>query len=42
MKGKSSGDFEVIWAKKIYFKQVAKNEDVHDVIDEISKNNVVV
>ena len=34
-------DGEVIWTKKIYFKTVLKNEDVHDVIDEISKNNVI-
>ena len=37
---KSKIDGEIIWAKKIYFKSVLKDEDVHDVIDEISKNNL--
>lgn len=34
-------DGEIIWAKKIYFKAISKNEDVHDVIDEISKSIVI-
>ena len=34
-------DGEIIWKKKIYFKPVLENEDVHDVIDEISKSNVI-
>ena len=38
---KSKNDGEIIWAKKIYFKTVSENEDVHDVIDEISKSNVI-
>lgn len=37
----SKFDGEVIWAKKIYFKTVSKDEDVHDVIDEISKNSLI-
>ena len=36
---KSKIDGEIIWTKKIYFKTVSKNEDVHDEIDEISKSN---
>lgn len=32
-------DGEIIWAKKIYFKPVSKDEDVHDIIDEISKTS---
>ena len=32
---------EVIWAKKIYFKPILNDEDVHDVIDEISKSDLV-
>ncbi len=32
---------EVIWAKKIYFKPMLNDEDVHDVIDEISKSDLV-
>ena len=38
---KSKNNSEIIWAKKIYFKTVLKNEDVHDVIDEISKKDVI-
>ena len=38
---KSKNDGEIIWAKKVYFKTVLENEDVHDVIDEISKTNEV-
>jgi len=38
---KSKNDGEVIWAKKVYFKTISKNEDVHDVIDEISKSDVI-
>ncbi len=38
---KSKNNGEIIWAKKIYFKAVLKNEDVHDVIDEISKSDVI-
>ena len=34
-------DGEIIWKKKIYFKPVLENEDVHDVIDEISKSDVI-
>ena len=34
-------DGEIIWAKKIYFKPVSKDEDVHDIIDEISKTSVL-
>ncbi len=34
-------DGEVIWTKKIYFKTVLKDEDVHVIIDEISKSNVI-
>lgn len=37
----SKNDGEIIWAKKIYFRAIFENEDVHDVIDEISKNNVI-
>ena len=32
---------EIIWAKKIYFKALSDSEDVHDVIDEISKSDLV-
>lgn len=38
---KSKNDGEIIWAKKIYFKTVLENEDVHDVIDDISKSDVI-
>lgn len=38
---KSKNNGEIIWSKKIYFKTVLKNEDVHDVIDEISKSDVI-
>ena len=38
---KSKIDGEIIWPKKIYFKPVLKDEDVHDIIDEISKNDVI-
>jgi hypothetical protein len=38
---KSKNDGEIIWAKKIYFKTVLENEDVHDVIDDISKTNEI-
>ena len=34
---KSKNDGEIIWAKKVYFKTISENEDVHDVIDDISK-----
>lgn len=34
-------DGEIIWVKKIYFKSVTKDEDVHDVIDEISKDPLI-
>lgn len=34
-------DGEIIWTKKIYFKPLSENEDVHDVIDEISKSTVI-
>ena len=37
----SKKDGEVVWAKKIYFKPVSKDEDVHDIIDEISKTSVL-
>jgi len=39
---KSKIDGEIIWPKKIYFKSVLKVEDVHDVIDELSKSTEVV
>jgi hypothetical protein len=39
---KSKIDGEIIWNKKIYFKSVSVNEDVHDIIDEISKNSKIV
>jgi type II restriction/modification system DNA methylase subunit YeeA len=32
---------EVIWKKKIYFYSVNKNEDIHEVIDNISKSEIV-
>jgi hypothetical protein len=38
---KSKNHGEIIWAKKVYFKTVLENEDVHDVIDEISKSTVI-
>ena len=38
---KSKNDGEIIWAKKVYFKTILENEDVHDVIDEISKGDVI-
>jgi len=38
---KSKNDGEIIWAKKVYFKTISENEDVHDVIDEISKSDVI-
>ena len=39
---KSKIDGEIIWPKKIYFKSVLKEEDVHDTIDELSKSAEVV
>ena len=38
---KSKNEGEIIWAKKVYFKTTSENEDVHDVIDEISKSDVI-
>lgn len=38
---KSKNDGEIIWAKKVYFKTILENEDVHDVIDDISKSDVI-
>ena len=38
---KSKNNKEIIWVKKIYFKPVSKNEDVHDIIDEISKTSKI-
>ena len=38
---KSKNDGEIIWAKKVYFKTISENEDVHDVIDDISKSDVI-
>lgn len=38
---KSKNNKEIIWVKKIYFKPVSKNEDVHDIIDEISKTSEI-
>ena len=38
---KSKNDSEIIWAKKIYFKSILEDEDVHNVIDDISKNNEI-
>ena len=35
---KSKQEDEIIWSKKIYFKKISKDEDVHYVIDELSKN----
>jgi hypothetical protein len=32
---------EVIWKKKIYFYKVNNNEDIHDVIDNISKSELI-
>ena len=32
---------ELIWKKKIYFYQTQKNEDVHDIIDKISKSEFI-
>ena len=32
---------EVIWKKKIYFYSVNENEDIHEVIDNISKSEIV-
>jgi hypothetical protein len=37
----SKNNGEIIWAKKIYFKPILQNEDVHDVIDEISKTSEI-
>ena len=34
-------DGEIIWNKKIYFRLISETEDVHDVIDEISKNSEI-
>lgn len=38
---KSKNNDEIIWAKKIYFKTISEKEDVHDLIDEISKSDVI-
>jgi hypothetical protein len=38
---KSKNDGEIIWAKKVYFKTVLENNDVHDIIDEISKTKEI-
>ena len=32
---------ELIWKKKIYFYRTHDHEDVHDIIDEISKNTII-
>ena len=32
---------ELIWKKKIYFYKTQKNEDVHDIIDKISKSEFI-
>ncbi len=32
---------EIIWSKKIYFRNVLENEDVHDIIDEILKSSKI-
>lgn len=32
---------EVIWKKKLYFYSVNANEDIHEVIDNISKSEIV-
>ena len=32
---------ELIWKKKIHYYETLENEDVHDMIDEISKNDSV-
>ena len=33
---------QLIWKKKVFFHQILKNEDIHDVIDEISKTQDVI
>ena len=38
---KSKINGEIIWPKKIYFKSLIENQDVHDTIDELSKSIVV-
>ena len=35
---KSKQEDEIIWSKKIYFKKIRKEDDVHYVIDDLSKN----
>ena len=37
----SKNSNEIIWSKKIYFRNVLENEDVHDVIDEILKSSKI-
>ena len=37
----SKNSNEIIWSKKIYFKNVLENEDVHDIIDEILKSSKI-
>ncbi len=32
---------EIIWKKKIYFYTTQHDEDIHDIIDEISKNKII-
>ena len=36
----SQKSHELIWKKKIHFYQTQKNEDIHDIIDELSKSNL--
>ena len=35
----SNKNYELIWKKKIYFYQVSDKEDVHNIIDELSKDS---
>ena len=37
----SKNSNEIIWSKKIYFRNVLENEDVHDIIDEILKSSKI-
>lgn len=37
----SKNSSEIIWSKKIYFRNVLENEDVHDIIDEILKSSKI-
>ena len=37
----SNNENEIIWKKKIYFRKILASEDVHDLIDEISKKTEI-